>query len=630
MNIGKKQLEKLDEIRMLVAEFPTENGVYLMKNELDKIMYVGKAKSLRNRVRSYFNLQGQSAKNRYLMGNVFKIEYILTKTEVEAFLLEASLIKKHRPKYNIRLKDDRNYPYIKISTEHPFPRLFLVRRIKKDGGMYFGPFTSGLAVWETIKFLNHTFMIRDCADNVFKNRARPCLTHQIGHCTAPCVGLVNQARYKLDVDQALLFLKGRDNQVLKNLKEKMKELSANEQFEAAGRMRDSIAALKSILEKQSVVDARGLKDIDVIGFDGDERGCTIEVMHLRQGKLLGSQPYYIGWLNPNDTEENPQEWLASFVNQYYEENMVPDELILPLDLQRDINDLLKKVLEERGAKKVKVHYLGTGDGQKLLQLANKNASEHFKNHVTKTDKKLAGLKSIQDKLGLKNIPMRIECYDISNFQGAESVASQVVFEGGVPSKDNYRRYKIRTVEGSNDFASMKEVLTRRMAHTDMDNPDLIVVDGGKGQLSMAVEVLRELNRMEIPVVGLAKARVKGEFSDSEVKQTEERIFIPGRQNPVIFPRGSEALHILVGIRDEAHRFAITYHRKLRENRGLESELDAVTGLGEKRKKALLKRFESVDQLRLASSGEIAELPGFNLVLAERILLHLNEIANQEP
>jgi excinuclease ABC subunit C len=268
--------------------------------------------------------------------------------------------------------------------------------------------------------------------------------------------------------------------------------------------------------------------------------------------------------------------------------------------------------------------LGTGDGQKLIELACKNASEHFKSYVTKSDKKKQGLADIQNRLALSEWPQRIECFDISNFQGSESVASQVVFEDGVPSKDNYRRYKIKTVEGPNDFASMKEVLSRRFAHKEQDRPQLIVVDGGKGQLGVAVEVLKELSLESIPVVGLAKARVLGRFSDTEVSESEERVFLPGRQNPVVFPRGSEALHILVGIRDEAHRFAITYHRKLRENRSLESELDEIVGLGEKRKKALLKRFESIDQLRVSSSQDIAGLPGFNSVLAERILLHLNE------
>lgn len=616
--------QKLEEIKKLVGEFPAASGVYLMKNQLDKILYVGKAKLLKNRVRSYFNLKSQSPKTIWLLNHIYKIDFIITKTELEAFLLEASLIKKHRPKYNIRLKDDKSYPYIKVSSEHNYPRLYLVRKVRKDGGYYFGPYTSGLHVWETIKFLNHTFQIRDCTDHSFNGRTRPCLTHQIGHCTAPCVKLVSKAKYLSQIDQALLLLKGKDKQLIKLLKQKMKDYSQAEQFEAAGRVRDSLEALKAIQEKQSVVSATSEKDQDVIGFEGDDRGCTIEVLHVRQGKLIGSQAHHISWLNPKDPDENPQDWLASFLNQYYEENIIPDEVVLPVDLGRDINNLIRDVLEDRSKKKVKVYFTCSGNGQRLLEMANSNATEQFKNYITKTNKKRDGLKAIQEKLGLKDLPMRIECFDISNFQGSESVASQVVFEDGVPSKDHYRRYKIKTVEGSNDFASMKEVLSRRLKHEEYENPDLIIVDGGKGQLSMAVEVLKELGRTEIPVAGLAKARVKGEFSDDEVKSTEERVFIPGRQNPITFPKGSEALNILAGIRDEAHRFAITYHRKLRENRSLESELDMVIGLGEKRKKALLKRFASIEQIKSAESAEIAKLPGFNQVLAERILLHLNE------
>jgi excinuclease ABC subunit C len=595
-----------------------------MKNALDKIIYVGKAKSLRARVRSYFTGNDHSAKTRTLVSHIVKIEYIWTKTEVEAFLLEASLIKKHRPKYNIRLKDDKSYPYIKVSLADDYPRLYLARKVKKDGGMYFGPFTSGLMVHETIKFLNHTFQVRDCNDHFFRNRTRPCLTHQIGNCTAPCVNLVTKEKYKTDIDEVLLFLKGRDKHVLKALTVKMKAAAESENFETAGKIRDSLEALKGILEKQAVINAMNEKNQDVIGFEGDERGCTVEVLHVRQGKLLGSQPHFLPLLNPHGEDENPQDWLASFINQYYEENVVPDEVLLSIDLGKDLHKLLGDVLKERGGDKVLVRYPTSSDGHKLLEIANNNAAEHFRNHVTKDEKKKIGLREIQSKLGLKDLPLRIECYDISNFQGAESVASQVVFEDGVPNKDYYRRYKIKTVEGSNDFAMMKEVLSRRLAHTEWEEPNLIVVDGGKGQLSSAVAILEELGKKHIPVVGLAKARTLGKFSDANIKESEERIFIPGRQNPVTFARNAEARHILVGIRDEAHRFAITYHRKLRESRSLESELDVVTGLGEKRKKILLKKYDSIEQLKFAPASEIAELPTFNIVLAERILLQLNE------
>jgi excinuclease ABC subunit C len=620
----KARDKEIAALKEIICTYPTSPGVYIMKNAVDKIIYVGKAKVLRSRVRSYFNGNTHSAKTISLVSNIEKIEYILTQTEVEAFLLEASLIKKHRPKYNIRLKDDKTYPYIMVSTRDEFPRLYLSRKVKRDGSQYFGPFTSGLQVWETIRFLNRTFQLRDCNDHYFRNRTRPCLTHQIGHCTAPCVALVDKERYDRDVEAAVLFLKGKDKQVLKIVKERMAVAASEHRFENAAKLRDSLDALKAILQKQAVINSMSDKDQDVIAFEGSEVGCMVEVLHIRGGKLLGSQPHFLPLVNPHDEEENPQDWLASFVNQYYLENMVPDEILLPLDLGRDINKLLSDVVAERASKKVSVRYASGTNAHQLLELASKNALEHFKNYVTKNAQKTKGLEEIQSKLDLKILPVRIECYDISNFQGAESVASQVVFEDGVPHKDSYRRYKIKTVEGANDFASMREVLSRRLAHTEDEEPNLIVVDGGKGQLSMAVEVLKDLGKAEIPVVGLAKARTQGSFQDAEVKVSEERVFIPGRQNPVSFAKNSPALQILVGIRDEAHRFAISYHRKLRENRSLESELDAVIGLGEKRKKLLLGRFTSIDQLKFVQPQDIAELPGFNLILAERILLQLNE------
>jgi excinuclease ABC subunit C len=623
--MAKAREKEIAALKEIISTYPTSPGVYLMKNALDKIIYVGKAKALRSRVRSYFNGNNHSAKTISLVSNIEKIEYILTQTEVEAFLLEASLIKKHRPKYNIRLKDDKAYPYIMVSASDEFPRLYLARKVRRDGNLYFGPFTSGLQVWETIRFLNRTFQLRDCNDHYFRNRTRPCLTHQIGHCTAPCVALVDKERYGRDVEAAILFLKGRDKQVLTIVKERMNVAAKEERFENAAKLRDSLESLKAILQKQAVINSMSEKDQDIIAFDGNEVGCMVEVLHVRGGKLLGSQPHFLPLVNPLSEEENPQDWLASFVNQYYLENMIPDEVLLPVDLGRDINKLLSEVLAERSAqKKISVRYASGTHASQLLELATKNASEHFKSYVTKNAQKTKGLEEIQAKLGLEALPTRIECYDISNFQGAESVASQVVFEDGVPHKDSYRRYKIKTVQGSNDFASMKEVLSRRLAHTEEDEPSLIVVDGGKGQLSLALEALKDLGKPHIPIVGLAKARTQGSFQDADVKGSEERVFIPGRQNPVSFAKNSAALQILVGIRDEAHRFAISYHRKLRENRSLESELDAVVGLGERRKKILLTKFSSIEQLRFAQAQDIAEIPGFNLILAERILLQLSE------
>lgn len=621
---------KFDENRDKVREFPTQSGVYLMKGPGDKIIYVGKAKNLRNRVRSYFtDSKDHSPKTRLLVSHILEVEYILTKTEVEAFLLEASLIKKHRPKYNIRLRDDKAYPYIRFSWSDDCPRLYLARKVKKDGSLYFGPYTSGFAVQGTIRFLNRTFKIRDCVDAVFKSRTRPCMTYQIGRCTAPCVGYISKPDYREEVEGAKLFLKGQNKKVIKTITEKMRTAADEEKFEVAARLRDSIEAIKAILQKQAVINDTTEKDQDAIGFFGDARGCLIETVHVRAGRVIGTRPHFLPQLDPNDPAEDVREWMVDFLNQYYEDNFIPDEISLPVDIGQDLTGLMQDVLKERSGNKTVVRFATDERGRNLVDMANENAKAHFLKYVSKSEEKLKGLEEIKEKFNLPDRPRRIECYDISTFQGAETVASQVVFEDGVPAKDHYRRYKIKTVQGINDFASMYEVLSRRFKHTEYEDPQLIVIDGGKGQLAQAMKILSEIGRQDIPVVGLAKARTESDFQKQEVESTEERFFLPGRSNPVIFKHNAEALHILSGIRDEAHRFAITYHRKLRENTSLESELDYVVGLGEKRKKTLLTSFKSVDEIKMAEVEQIAELKGFNRVLAERILLQLNESEEEE-
>ena len=620
----------IEELKARISGFPSSPGVYLMKNDKDKVVYVGKAKSLKARVRSYLgSLSDQSVKTQYLMSHVVAIDYMLTKTEVEAFLLEASLIKKHRPRYNIRLKDDKAYPYIRCSLEHDFPRFYVARRVQADGGIYFGPFSSAFTVRESIRFLNRTFKIRDCTDSFFKSRARPCISYQIGHCTAPCVKLVDSEGYRVEVTSALQFLKGRNTKVLTNLTTKMKGAASEEHFERAAKLRDSIQAIERIWERQTVVSTNKDYDLDVVAFYGDERGTLIETVFVRGGRVTGSRPYFMNKFDFASDGEEVKDWLTSFLNQYYSDNMVPDEIILSVDLGTDIIKLLQAVFLERQAKKAKVTVATGSEGKKLMDLAMQNAQGHFKDAVSKADRQAKGLEQIQQKFGLKGLPRRIECYDISNFQGASNVASQVVFEDGAPSKDNYRRYKIKTVSGADDFASMKEVLTRRFKHEEYEDPDLIVVDGGKGQLNMAVAVLKEIGRGDLAVVGMAKARTLGDFTDAELAGTQERFFLPGRQNPVLYPANSEALHILVGIRDEAHRFAITYHRKLRENSSISSVLDTVVGLGEKRKSALLKAFASIDQLKASSLENLVKIPGMNRVVSERVLLHLKQADEEE-
>jgi len=619
--------QRLEELKLRIKEFPSTPGVYLMKGTSEKIIYVGKAKDVRSRVRSYFqDRKHQSAKTIHLVNQILSIDYILTKTEVEAFLLEASLIKKHRPKYNIRLKDDKNYPYIRVTVNEAFPRLYVSRRVASDGAYYYGPYTSGMAVRETIKFLNRTFMIRDCTDGFFKTRKRPCMTYQIGRCPAPCVDYVTSEEYHLDIKGAVQFLEGRNKLLIKELKTKMKAASENEKYEEAGRIRDSLFAIEKLVETQVMVSSKEDLDQDIIAYFGDARGTLIETLHIRKGRVIGNRSQFLPKLDCTSADEDPKEWLTSFINQFYEDNLVPDQILLPVDLSSDIYKLLVDVFKERQGRRSTLRHSFGPDGTKLMAMAKKNAEAHFKDHVKKQTDVIEILGEIQAKFHLRQLPMRIECYDISNFQGRESVASQVVFEEGLPKKDDYRKYKIKTVEGSNDFASMKEVLERRFKHTEYEDPQLVIVDGGKGQLKLALEALKQIGRTDIQVVGMAKSRSEGTFTDVEVSSSEERFFLPGRSNPVMFLRQQQALQLLVSIRDEAHRFAITFHRLLRDKKLFESELDAIKGLGEKRKTSLLKHFGSVEAIRQANVGEISEVPGVNAKLAAEIIEALNKNA----
>ena len=615
---------KREELKERVKQFPKEPGVYLMKNAGGKIIYVGKAKELRTRVRSYLTeSKDHSVKTQYLVNQIDGIDYILTNTEVEAFLLEASLIKKHKPRYNIRLRDDKSYPYIRCGLEVDFPRFYLSRRVKNDGAMYFGPYTSGLAVRETIRFVNHIYKVRDCTDHFMKSRKRACMTYQIGRCTAPCVNYITKKKYRKDIQAALEFLRGRDKKVLSHLKEKMKEAAQEERFEAAAKLRDSILAVETIWKKQVVVSHHVDRDQDVIAYYGDRRGTLIETLHIRGGRVIGSRQYFLSKLDVNADYEDHREWLTSFINQYYSENMIPDEIIIPLDLGPDLYKLLGQVFKERQSKESQFVYVHNEEHRRLMKLAKNNACSHFKDQVSKQEGREKSLEIIQKKLRLPEFPQRIECFDISNFQGDESVASQVVFVEGLPQKSDYRRYKIKTVEGPDDYASMKEVLERRFYHTEYDDPQLVLVDGGRGQLNKAVQILKEMGRPEIPIVGMAKGRTEEGFDKKEVIRSEERFFLPQRKNPVTFSQSAEALQILVQLRDEAHRFAITYHRVLRERGLLSSELDKIKNLGKRRKETLLKHFGSVQRVKRASIDEICEVEGFSKKLAEQVLNQLN-------
>lgn len=618
-----KRAQQLDNIIAKVADFPQSPGVYLMKNTASKIIYVGKAKRLRNRVRSYFNPNLEHGKTQLLVRNIESIDYILTETEAEAFLLEASLIKKHRPRYNIRLKDDKAYPYIRLSLNDAFPRLYLARKVINDGSQYFGPYTSGYVVKHTIRFLNQSFKLRDCADHFMRSRKRPCMTHQIGNCTAPCVGLIDDKGYGKDVRKAKRFLEKETSSIISKLKTQMFQLAENENFELAAKFRDSIQAIERVLEKQAVVNSQSTNNQDAIGFFGDERGTLIQTLHIRQGRVIGKRQQFFSEINPKSVGEDAREWLTSFINQYYEDNVVPDEIFLPVDLGREITKLLKEVFRFRGHPQVNILFPTHVQGQKLIEMANKNAQSQFENQVSKTVKLQGGLDMIARKFKLKEPPQRIECYDISHFQGGQSVGSQVVNENGVLSKDHYRRYKIKSKTNGDDYAALNEVLSRRLAHEEWPEPDLIVIDGGKGQLNAAVKALETAGKKHLPIVGLAKERTKRNFQGEHVEKSRERFYLPGRQNPITFAEGSEAFKILVGLRDEAHRFAISFHRQLRGKESFASALDSIPGLGPTLIKRLLTQFDSVDQIREATLEELCELPGLTTPVAETILQVLN-------
>lgn len=619
----KETIKQIEILVGKVADFPQVPGVYIMRNLQEKVIYVGKAKRLRSRVRSYFNPNLEHTKTQILVRNIQSIDYIITETEAEAFLLEASLIKKHRPRYNIMLKDDKSYPYIRLSLNDAFPRFYLARKVEQDGSQYFGPYTSGYVVHNTIRFLNQTFQIRDCADHFMKSRKRPCMTHQIGACTAPCVNLIDEKGYRKSVNKAKKFLETEATTIIKKLKNDMFEYAEQENFELAAKFRDSISSIERVLEKQAVVNAQATNNQDVINFFGDHRGTLIETLHIRHGRVIGQRHRFFSMIDPTAPDEDVREWLTSFINQYYSDNVVPEEIYLPVDLGQEIIKLLYQVFAIRGFTNVMISFPTHALGKRLLDMAGRNAQSHFENQVSKTEKKLRGLDIIAKKLHLKARPHRIECFDISHFQGAESVGSQVVAENGELSRDHYRRYKIKSKTGGDDYAALSEVLARRFKHEEWAEPDLLVIDGGKGQLNAAFKVLEDLGKSYIPVVGLAKERTQRNFQGEHIEKTLERFYLPGRQNPVTFAEASDAYKILIGLRDEAHRFAISFHRKLRDNKSFSSQLDSIKGLGPSLIKRLLTHFESLEDIKTASIAQLCEVPGIHEKLANEINQTLN-------
>ncbi|MEW6615489.1 MAG: excinuclease ABC subunit UvrC [Thermodesulfobacteriota bacterium] len=595
--------------RALIAEekinrLPASPGVYLMKNRKGDVIYIGKAKSLQIRVKSYFTrIEDSRYLIRFLLSQAEDIDCIITDTEKEALILENNLIKKHKPRYNVNLKDDKTYFSLRFNIQDEFPRLSLVRKVKKDGARYFGPYSSSYAVKDTLKMVSRIFHIRGCSDSNFKNRSRPCLSYQIRRCLAPCCKLVDWESYRKYVREATLFLEGKNQELLRLLKKSMKHESDNLNFEEAARFRDHISSIEKTIERQKVVSNLGT-DQDVFAFYREEGVIEFQLMIMRGGRVLDTLAFSMTNLRLPDNEV-----MSSFLKQYYgEDRSIPSEIVIPIDIED--RKLLEEWFSEKKGKKVRIHIPKKGEKLKLLRMVMENAKNSFMDKQREKGYNLKALEEIQKRLHLKRLPRKIECFDISNISGKLAVGSMVIFKEGIVYKNGYRHFKIKTVNQADDCGMMYEVIKRRYRRVfeKNDMPDLIMVDGGKGQLNVAVRVLKELKKDDADAISLAKGGDR------------EKVFIPHRKNPIILQKDSKALLLLQQIRDEAHRFALTYHQNLRRKQNLRSILEDIPGVGLVRKKALLKHFGSLKSIKDASINELTTVPGMNIKAAENVFV----------
>jgi excinuclease ABC subunit C len=599
-----------------LTNLPSRPGVYLMRDGAGKVIYVGKAKDLRARVRSYFNRNDGRSQIEFLVRRVEDLETLVTSNDKEALILENNLIKQYKPRYNIRLKDDKSYLSIKVTTKDAWPRIFTTRKIVKDGSRYFGPFSSAVAARETVDIIEKHFLLRNCTDHNFKNRSRPCLQYEIKRCLAPCVLSVDPEEYREQVRQASLFIEGRQHELLAELRQRMAAQAEAMEFESAAKIRDQIQAVEKTLEKQRMVSHWGA-DQDIFGLYREGGYIEAQVLFVRQGKLTGTQAYAL-----EDLDFSDEEIMGSLLTQFYQgQRFMPDEILLPVELED--RDTRAEYLSERKGKNVTIHVPQKGDKRKLVEMARQNARQSFTERHDQEKAREKMLQELQEQLRLKRYPQRIECFDISMIHGAYAVGSQVTFTGGEPDKAHYRHYRIRTIDpsgGGDDFGMMLEVLKRRFTRgkREEEMPDLVVVDGGKGQLAMALAAMREVGVEGIDVVGLAKMRVQSAPRSAEIERSEERVFLPGQSNPVTLRRNSNALFLLQRVRDEAHRFAITHHKKLRSKQTLSSALDRIPGIGAARRRALLRAFGSVKGVEQASVDELMRVSGMNPKIAQQL------------
>jgi excinuclease ABC subunit C len=602
------------DLQGIINTLPAKPGCYIYKNSEGTVIYVGKAISLRHRVRSYFQNENRlDFKTRQLVKRISNIEWIIVGSELEALILEMNLIKRYRPQYNIRLKDDKRYPYIKVHWADAFPKVTITRQMVQDGSRYFGPYTSVWAVHQTMDLLRRIFPYLTCDREITGMDARACLYYDIKLCTAPCIGAIQQNAYRQMIDDLCDFLQGRTDPIVNRLRKEMSAASKEMKYEKAAIVRDQIQAIEKVVEKQKVVSADQV-DSDVIAMARSDGEACVQIFFIRSGKLIGREYFIL-----EGTEEaKDSEVISQFLKQFYvEAASVPSQVLLPEEIEEH------KIIEEwlntrRGGEKVRISVPPAGPGQDLVQMATNNAVETLtalrSQWQADTNKQTEALTELQVAFNLNEPPNRIECFDISNTQGTNSVASMVVFEQGVPNKKLYRRFNIQAVSGPDDFASMEEALTRRFKRwqaakelTEVGKkkdesfallPDLLIVDGGKGQLSRAVQVFEDLG-------------LTGMFGLAGLAKQQEELFFPGRSESLVLPKHSQGLYLLQRIRDEAHRFAITAHRARRTKEGLASRLDKVKGIGPSRRKALLKQFGSIENILTASDEQLAALPGIN-------------------
>lgn len=621
-----------------ISSFSQEPGVYLMKNKEGDIIYIGKAKNIRSRIRSYFNPDNDK---RLIIPTLIRqledIELILTASEHEAFLLENILIKQHQPRFNVRLRDDKDYVSIRVNISHQFPRLEIIRRRKKtkDDALYFGPYTSVKDVRETIKLIRKIFPLRNCKETMFKSRTRPCIQYEIKRCLAPCVKKISKEDYAEILNNAIMFLKGEGEELIKTLKKNMEKLSDKMEFEKASVLRDQIKAIEHSLSTQNIV-LKKWDNRDIFGLASDELNTIVAIISYRNGNLVSTREFVF-----KSYFQAPEEIISSVIMQFYDSTAdIPEEILI----DREIEDApsIENTLSEKKGRKVLVISPQRGEKTELISLAQKNAAAKLELKRRNEQDIDTALKEIQQTLKLPRIPKHIEAFDISNMQGAFAVGSMVAFKNGEPDKAQYRRYKIKTVAASNDFAMMREVIDRRYKRAVMENlplPDLLLIDGGKGQLEMAYEVLNELNLTNLPVAAIAKSRPDETLLDSylspyitspenadkliqnkfmENPKTIDRFFIPGRKNPIFFNIGSFGLRLLMKVRDEAHRFAVDYHRRLMKNQRFSSVLEEIPGIGPKQKKRLLKIFGSLQAVKEANVETLMSVGNLTEDLAKKV------------